>query len=68
MQRLKKLMSAKFKTSLVEGPAAIEKRQQRDHMVYFCRSDLNLLRFEETGSLQARHAEACRGASHDGDD
>ena len=25
----KKLMLAKFKTSLVEGPAAIEKRQQR---------------------------------------
>ena len=37
----KKLMLAKFKTSLVEGPAAIEKRQQRDHKVYFCRSDLN---------------------------
>ena len=36
-----KLMLAKFKTSLVEGPAAIEKRQQRDHNVYFCRSDLN---------------------------
>jgi hypothetical protein len=36
-----KLMLAKFKTSLVEGRAAIEKRQQRDHKVYFCRSDLN---------------------------
>ena len=48
----KKLMLAKFKTSLVEGPAAIEKRQQRQ-AIAVARAERAVQR-EETRQRQER--------------